>query len=85
MPQVGPLEVLVIVFVAAMVFGPNEIPKVARQAARMWRQVQGFRADVTRHLDEALREDDGDSGEGIPVPAPTAGNEGNPPGTDRLG
>jgi len=85
MPQVGPLEILVIVFVSTMVFGPNEIPKLARQAARMWRQVQGFRADVTRHVDEALREDDEAPGEAVPVTTRAAGDEADQLGTDRPG
>lgn len=58
MPQVGPLEIMVILAVVLMVFGPKEMPKVARQAAKAWRQVQGFRADVASHLEGALAEDD---------------------------
>lgn len=58
MPQIGPLEIMVILAVALMVFGPKEMPKVARQAAKAWRQVQGFRADVASHLEGALAEDD---------------------------
>jgi Tat protein translocase TatB subunit len=60
MPQVGPLEILVIFVVALMVFGPKEIPKVARQAAKAWREVQRFQANLRRDIDEVLREDDED-------------------------
>lgn len=66
MPQVGPLEIMVILAVVLMVFGPNEMPKVARQAAKAWRQVQGFRADVASHLEGALAEDD----DAAPSPPP---------------
>lgn len=58
MPQVGPLEILVIFVVALLVFGPKEIPKVARQAAKAWREVQRFQANLRRDIDEVLREDD---------------------------
>jgi len=58
MPQVGPLEIMVILAVALLVFGPNEMPKVARQVAKAWRRVQTFRADVSSQIEGALAEDD---------------------------
>ena len=58
MPQVGPLEILVIFIVALLVFGPKEIPRVARQAAKAWREVQRFQATVRRDIDDVLREVD---------------------------
>jgi sec-independent protein translocase protein TatB len=39
---VGLQELLVIAFVAVMVFGPDRLPDLARQAGRMARQVRGF-------------------------------------------
>ena len=62
MPQVGPLEILVIFVVALVVFGPKEIPKVARQVAKAWREVQRFQTNLRRDLDDVLRdtEDDDD-------------------------
>ena len=70
MPQVGPLEILVIFVVALVVFGPKEIPKMARQAAKAWREVQRFQANVRRELDDALHDDDED-GERGGTPPPT--------------
>lgn len=58
MPQVGPLEILVIFVIALVVFGPKEIPKLARQAARTWRELQRFQATVRRDIDDVLREVD---------------------------
>ena len=73
MPQVGPLEILVIFVVALLVFGPKEIPKVARQAAKAWREVQRFQANLRRDIDEVLREDDeGDERGGPPMLPPKA-------------
>ena len=68
MPQIGPLEILVIFVVALVVFGPKEIPKVSRQAAKAWREVQRFQASLRRDLDEVLRDDEED--EHQPTPAP---------------
>jgi TatA/E family protein of Tat protein translocase len=70
MPQVGPLEILVIFVVALLVFGPKEIPKVARQAAKAWREVQRFQASLRRDIDDVLREVDEDE-EAHGTPAPT--------------
>jgi sec-independent protein translocase protein TatB len=39
---VGLQELLVIAFVAVMVFGPDRLPDLARQAGRMARQLRGF-------------------------------------------
>jgi sec-independent protein translocase protein TatB len=39
---VGIQEMLVIAFVAVLVFGPDRLPDLARQAGRMARQVRNF-------------------------------------------
>ena len=71
MPQVGPLEILVIFVVALLVFGPKEIPKVARQAARGWREVQRFQANLRRDIDDVLREVDEEEAQEHGSPPPT--------------
>ena len=68
MPQIGPLEIVVVFVVALLVFGPKEIPKVARQLAKGWREVQRFQATLRRDLDEVLREADEDEAEVTPAP-----------------
>ena len=34
MPQIGPLEILVVLVVALVVFGPNKLPELGRQVGR---------------------------------------------------
>jgi sec-independent protein translocase protein TatB len=68
MPQVGPLEILVIFVVALVVFGPKEIPKIARQTAKAWREVQRFQANLRRDIDDVLRDDEDDDLGGTPAP-----------------
>jgi Tat protein translocase TatB subunit len=70
MPQVGPLEILVIFVVALLVFGPKEIPRLARQAAKAWREVQRFQASVRRDIDDVIREAEAEE-QGPGTPAPT--------------
>lgn len=88
MPQVGPLEILVILVVALVVFGPKEIPKVARHGAKAWREVQRFQANLRRDIDDVLRDDDESGGDGAtpptlppkpPVEQPELETESGPP------
>jgi sec-independent protein translocase protein TatA len=52
MPSLGPAEILVILVVALLVFGPNKMPEIARQVGRGFRE---FRR-VQQHLRSELRD-----------------------------
>ena len=61
MPDIGLGEIIVIVVVALLVFGPDRLPKVAADAARMLRQVRVMAASARKDLvDAAGLEDDGE-------------------------
>ena len=45
---VGVPEVMVILFVAILVFGPDKLPDFARQAGRMARKVREFAHEARR-------------------------------------
>jgi Tat protein translocase TatB subunit len=79
MPQIGPLEILVIFVVALMVFGPKELPKLARQAAKAWREVQRFQANVRRDIDEVMHDDE-ESESPSPTPTLPPKQQDQPPG-----
>jgi sec-independent protein translocase protein TatB len=58
-PDIGLGEIIVIVVVALLVFGPDRLPKVAADAARMLRQVRLMAASARKDLvDAAGLEDD---------------------------
>jgi sec-independent protein translocase protein TatB len=60
-PDIGLGEIIVIVVVALLVFGPDRLPKVAADAARMLRQVRLMAASARKDLvDAAGLEDDGE-------------------------
>lgn len=48
----GPQELLVIAVVALLVFGPERLPEVARNAAKL---INRLRAETTRSVDELKR------------------------------
>ncbi len=65
MPQIGPLEIVVIFVVALVVFGPNKLPEIGRQVGKAMGEVRKFQASFKRDLDEVMRDDDHE-----PTPAP---------------
>ena len=52
MPSLGPAEILVILVIALLVFGPNKMPDIARQVGKGFRE---FRR-VQQHLKSELRD-----------------------------
>jgi sec-independent protein translocase protein TatA len=60
MPQIGPAEILVILLVGMLVFGPKRLPEIGRQVGRGMRELRRFQDTVKGELDEVLHfgEDD---------------------------
>ena len=58
MPQIGPLEILVIFIVALVVFGPSKLPQIGRQVGRGFREFRRFQAGLRDDIEDAFREDD---------------------------
>lgn len=52
MGNVGMMELLLVVVVALMVFGPDRLPELARQAGKM---IARFRSETSRSIDELKR------------------------------
>src|SRR3974377_2432006 len=52
MPSLGPAEILVILVIALLVFGPDKMPDIARQVGKGFRE---FRR-VQQHLKSELRD-----------------------------
>ena len=52
MPSLGPAEILVVLVIALLVFGPNKMPEIARQVGKGFRE---FRR-VQQHLKSELRD-----------------------------
>jgi len=70
MPSLGPAEILVILVVALLVFGPNKMPEIGRQVAR---GVREFRR-VQQHLSSELQSVVSDLDPTAPTPASSGGD-----------
>jgi TatA/E family protein of Tat protein translocase len=57
MPQIGPAEILVVVLVGLLVFGPTRLPEVGRQVGRGLRELKKIQRAVKDEIDAVL---DGD-------------------------
>lgn len=58
MPQIGPLEILVILIVALVVFGPTKLPELGRQVGRGYREFRKFQQGIRNDIHGAFGEDD---------------------------
>jgi TatA/E family protein of Tat protein translocase len=70
MPQVGPLEILVIFAVALLVFGPDKLPKLIRQAGRGYREFRRFQETLHRDVEDAFGTDRDDDTHSSPPTLP---------------
>jgi TatA/E family protein of Tat protein translocase len=58
LPQIGPLEILVILIVALVVFGPTKLPQLGRQVGRGYREFRRFQQGLRDDIHGAFDEDD---------------------------
>lgn len=70
MPQLGPMEIVVIFVVALLVFGPQRLPEIGRQVARGIRELRSFQQNLRDEFDDALSPPayDADLDPGPPTP-----------------
>jgi sec-independent protein translocase protein TatB len=54
---VGPVEMVVILIVTLIVVGPEKMPELARNLAKLMREVRSAMDDVREQFDELTRED----------------------------
>jgi TatA/E family protein of Tat protein translocase len=82
MPQVGPLEILVIFVVALLVFGPDKIPQLVRQVGRAYREFRQFQESLHRDIEDTFGAGVDDDKRGSPpptLPPKEVGPLGEPP------
>jgi sec-independent protein translocase protein TatA len=70
MPSLGPAEILVVLVVALLVFGPNKMPEIARQVGKGYREFKRVQQHLKSELRDVVSEFDAPSSTppGDPVP-----------------
>ena len=71
----GPAELLLVLALALIVFGPDKMPDIARQLGKAVGDLRRVTSDVTRELQRSIQEDPSTSGPRIVRQSPTP----NPP------
>lgn len=54
MPQIGPLEIAVVLLIALLVFGPNRLPEIARQVGGALRELRKIQHNLRDDLHEMM-------------------------------
>ncbi len=62
MPQIGPLEILIVAVLALIVFGPDKLPEMARSVGKGVTQLKRMATDVKSEFDLSLHDQDEDQG-----------------------
>ncbi len=57
MPQIGPMEILVVGILALMVFGPEKLPDMARSVGRFLNQVKTMASEAKSEFDMSIDDD----------------------------
>ena len=67
--QLGPAEILVVLVIALVVFGPNKLPEVGRQVGQAYREVRRFQRSLSSEMRDVFADHE-DVSDGA-APAPT--------------
>ena len=70
MPQIGPLEIAVVLLIALLVFGPNRLPDLARQAGGFMRELRKIQNNLKADLHEMMSDDSSAGGSPPPTLPP---------------
>jgi TatA/E family protein of Tat protein translocase len=57
MPQLGPLEIAVVLLIALLVFGPNRLPELARQVGGALRELKKIQQNIRADLHDMMHDE----------------------------
>jgi len=57
MPQLGPLEIAVVLLIALLVFGPNRLPELARQVGGALRELKKIQQNIKADLHDMMQDE----------------------------
>jgi sec-independent protein translocase protein TatA len=77
MPQLGPLEIAVVLLIALLVFGPNRLPELARQVGGALREFKRIQQNIRADLSDMMN-DESDGAAPPPTLPPKADGDDTP-------
>jgi len=57
MPQLGPLEIAVVLLIALLVFGPNRLPELAKQVGGALRELRKIQQNIRADLHDMIQDE----------------------------
>jgi sec-independent protein translocase protein TatA len=57
MPQIGPLEIAVVLLIALLVFGPNKLPELAKQAGAAMKELRRIQQNIRQDLHDMMSDE----------------------------
>ena len=57
MPQLGPLEIAVVLLIALLVFGPNRLPELAKQVGGALRELKKIQQNIRADLHDMMQDE----------------------------
>lgn len=57
MPQIGPLELMVVAVIALVVFGPSRLPEMAKNVGKAMNEFKRHAADLKDQFDADLKDE----------------------------
>jgi TatA/E family protein of Tat protein translocase len=57
MPQLGPLEIAVVLLIALLVFGPNRLPELAKQVGGALRELKRIQQNIRSDLHDMMQDE----------------------------
>ena len=82
MPSLGPAEILVILVVALLVFGPNKMPDIARQAGKAFREFRRVQQHLRSEISDVVSEFDVENASSVSAPEASDMADRRRPSTD---
>ena len=76
MPQLGPLEIAVVLLVALLVFGPNRLPELAKQVGGALRELKKIQQNIRADLNDMMHDESDGASPPPTLPPKTDGADG---------
>src|SRR5688572_2237916 len=69
MPQLGPLEIAVVLMIALLVFGPTRLPELAKQAGAALKELRKIQHNIRQDLSQMMSDETDVSNGAAPPPS----------------